>query len=445
MIGNPPYGAELSEEHKQYLIKIYKTFEYQVNTFVLFYERGIAITNSGGILGYITPATFTYQHYFRKLREFMQLYTQIGICKYLYEVFDDADIGDSVSWILQKIRNKMTDIIINISISKEDSMKFPYVKKYNTIINEDGTYNLSESGSDHTVFYENTESLGDIAEIIVGIKPYQTGKGIPKQTEEDVKNKMFTSDRKIDDTYIQCIIGKDFHRYCFLQDPNMYLSYGKWLAEPRESAPFFEEEKIILRQTSDSLIGTIDNKQRINLNNVYNIGRKGSEYNLKFLLALLNSKLMNLIYQNISQEKGRVFAEVKKVNLAKLPIKVTDLETQQSFIVKVDFIIQLSSEFLETSQKFQRTLQRKFNLEELPGKLQNWYQLSYKEFITELAKKKVKLSLKEEAEWEAYFLEEAKQALAIKSEIDKTDQEIDHMVYALYGLSEEEIGIVEGA
>ena len=50
----------------------------------------------------------------------------------------------------------------------------------------------------------------------------------------------------------------------------------------------------------------------------------------------------------------------------------------------------------------------------------------------------------EEAEWEVYFLQEAKQALTLKSEIDKTDTEIDRMVYELYGLTDEEIKIVEG-
>ena len=33
--------------------------------------------------------------------------------------------------------------------------------------------------------------------------------------------------------------------------------------------------------------------------------------------------------------------------------------------------------------------------------------------------------------------------MALKSEIDKTDKEIDQMVYELYGLSDEEIAIVE--
>jgi hypothetical protein len=35
-------------------------------------------------------------------------------------------------------------------------------------------------------------------------------------------------------------------------------------------------------------------------------------------------------------------------------------------------------------------------------------------------------------------------ALALQTQIDRTDKEIDRMVYALYGLSEEEVAVVEG-
>ena len=65
------------------------------------------------------------------------------------------------------------------------------------------------------------------------------------------------------------------------------------------------------------------------------------------------------------------------------------------------------------------------------------------DFIIELAKKKIKLSLAEEAEWEEYFNAESKKALELKSKIDATDKEIDQMVYKLYDLTEEEIAIVE--
>lgn len=41
----------------------------------------------------------------------------------------------------------------------------------------------------------------------------------------------------------------------------------------------------------------------------------------------------------------------------------------------------LNKDLREHSQKFQRTIQRKFELEALPKKLQYWFKLSYPEFI----------------------------------------------------------------
>ena len=134
---------------------------------------------------------------------------------------------------------------------------------------------------------------------------------------------------------------------------------------------------------------------------------------------------------------------VKPVYLSKLPIPFVSENQQEKIISYVDSIIKHNIELKEQSQKFQRTIQRKFNLENLPKKLQDWYVLSYADFIKELAKKKVKLTLSEEAEWEDYFETESKKAQNLKAQIDATDKAIDKMVYELYGLSEEEIGIVE--
>ena len=68
---------------------------------------------------------------------------------------------------------------------------------------------------------------------------------------------------------------------------------------------------------------------------------------------------------------------------------------------------------------------------------------TFSEFIKELTKQKVKLSLSEESEWEEFFTQESKKVLELKSSIDKTDKEIDMMVYELYGLTDEEIKIIE--
>ena len=73
----------------------------------------------------------------------------------------------------------------------------------------------------------------------------------------------------------------------------------------------------------------------------------------------------------------------------------------------------------------------------LYSKLQNWHQLDFGEFIKELNKsiKKAggeKLSKKDEIEWMELFEDYKEQAVDLQNEIDKTDKEIDHMVYDLY-------------
>lgn len=61
---------------------------------------------------------------------------------------------------------------------------------------------------------------------------------------------------------------------------------------------------------------------------------------------------------------------------------------------------------------------------------------SVTEFTKELARKKIKLSLADEADWEVYFTKQKQSKQTLKSEIDLTDREIERMVCELYGLVE---------
>ncbi len=168
--------------------------------------------------------------------------------------------------------------------------------------------------------------------------------------------------------------------------------------------------------------------------------------NVKYIRGVLNSTLINFYhkYRFLDLEK-ELFQKILIANCKSLPIKNVPNNYENNIISKVNLIINLNKELQEQSQKSQRTIQRKFELEVLPKKLQDWYLLTYPEFIKELGKKNVKLSLAQEAEWEDYFLQESKKALALKTDIDATDKEIDQMVYELYGLTVEEIEIVENS
>jgi transcription initiation factor IIF auxiliary subunit len=84
----------------------------------------------------------------------------------------------------------------------------------------------------------------------------------------------------------------------------------------------------------------------------------------------------------------------------------------------------------------------------LNRKLNNWHKLEFSDFIKELNKaiKKaggIKLTKMDEMDWMDIFETKNSEAQNLKTEIDKTDREIDLMVYRLYDLTDEEIKIVE--
>lgn len=102
-------------------------------------------------------------------------------------------------------------------------------------------------------------------------------------------------------------------------------------------------------------------------------------------------------------------------------------------------------ENVKEKNQFLDLITQKFSIEKPTTKLQNWPSLDFNGFLGELKKAKVKLSLSEDAEWMAYFNEQKTKAQELQSEITRIDQEIDRLVYELYGLTEEEIKIVEGS
>lgn len=90
------------------------------------------------------------------------------------------------------------------------------------------------------------------------------------------------------------------------------------------------------------------------------------------------------------------------------------------------------------------SIQSNFTIEKPSNKLKEFYNYDFKTFLSELKKKKIKLALKLQDEWEQYFNEYKTEINKLQQQINQTDKEIDQLVYKLYGLTEEEIKIVEG-
>jgi hypothetical protein len=111
---------------------------------------------------------------------------------------------------------------------------------------------------------------------------------------------------------------------------------------------------------------------------------------------------------------------------------------------QIKAMIDLKQRLQAKADKFLHRLQDNLDLDKPSKKLEAFYEHDFKTFLKELKKKKITLSLTAQDEWEAYFNDYKTELTDLQTQIDTTDKEIDKMVYELYGLSEEEIAVVEG-
>ncbi len=178
--------------------------------------------------------------------------------------------------------------------------------------------------------------LNSFFKINVGMKPYQVGKGRPAQVRSDVAGRVFDSDTKKDATYRQYLRGADIEQFLITPRSRRFIKYGVWLAEPRPAADFDAEVKILVRQTGDSLLAAEDVHQLLCMNNLHVLVPKSETVSVALALGVLNSKLMNWFYHTLNPEVGEALAEVKKENVARLPM-VTPTTASAGLVSSIEF------------------------------------------------------------------------------------------------------------
>lgn len=144
----------------------------------------------------------------------------------------------------------------------------------------------------------------------------------------------------------------------------------------------FNQNKIVFPGEQKELKFGLDlNKSGYSGARVFSITTTKDSIDLKYILSVLNSKLISFYIKNNFPLKQGGYFSMSSSLVDKIPFIEINHNQQHLFINKADQILSLNNDLQEQSQKFQRTIQRKFELEVLPKKLQDWYLLTYPEFI----------------------------------------------------------------
>jgi len=285
---------------------------------------------------------------------------------------------------------------------------------------------------------QNSDSLNTFCEVSQGLIPYDKYRW---HTPEQIKNRVFHSEVKIDESYKKELKWWDISRYSIVWNGKLYIKYWDWLAAPRTKR-FFTEPRIVIREIwEDKLFASYTEQEYYNTPSIINILSQDQEINLKYILAILNSKMLWFYSFKTSPKASKwLFPKILVNDVRNFPIKKITLILQWPYIKKVDEILNLNKQFQDLLYLWLDLFTNKYWLKKISKKLQSFYELNFQDFKKQLKVKK--LSLEDEEELLSYFTKKKTQLLELKAKIDATDREIDNMVFDLYGLTDEERMII---
>lgn len=436
VIGNPPWGASFSEPELEYLRRKNQAMIVRmIDSFMYFVHQTSQHLQKGGCFGMILPDVLLYQIDNKKLREY--IVTNFTIRRVV-------NMGD----VFHKVTRPACIIVFDRRPpTLQNPIEVADLSKYKKV---DKPLQLQKSSNFISLFQREIKDVPGVVFATSSLGPYSIWRkvravpndplerlvdndGIQRGVSPDLKE-AFLVDAKtarkahLESEKLRKVLtgGKQVRRY-YINRPDLLLIYtGRTdnfrelpnicsfidqfrsritckevkqkkhsiysLHRARDEQIFLKPEKFLGVITEDEIIVALDDQQTFATDGLYLFALRGSSES-KYVLGILNSKLFVFIYRLLAIETGRVLAQVKPTVLAQLPIRRIDMSVAAEKD-RHDRMVSLVERMLELHKQ-------------LPG------------------------------------AKTAHEQTTLQRQIDAIDAQIDQLVYELYGLSEDEIKIVE--
>jgi len=404
VIGNPPYlaGREWTEElwrQRPYFGGHYSCMTDQYDLYALFIQRAVELLRESGRFGFITPTTWLNNEHYITLRRWITQKAEVRLLGDYRDVrvFPTATVLPVVIVATRKDRPS--------SKSPCCIEQFTEPKKYHSFESgvavwdqfPDLIFNLSISKQDLPILKrieEQSQPCEAFADVRFGVKVYQRGKGKPKQSGKEAEERSFEAEKKQGNDYHPYLWGEHVTRWR-IQAGNAWLKYGSHLAEPR-TFDLFTGPRILLRRIVGERLILCPTTDVLIADQLLHTVKPRTQFpDYRFLAAVLASKAIAYYFRKRFNRTEKTFPEIRIAELAALPIRVIN-PANPADKSRHDQIVQLVEQML--------TLHQRLSVAKTP-----------------------------------------QEKTALARQITATDTQLDRLVYDLYGLTPEEIKMVEGA
>jgi len=436
VIGNPPWGAELTERELSYLRRTNKEIIVRmIDSFMYFIYQSSQKSKALGYFGMILPDVLLYQVDNEKLRRYVINNFRIKNILNMGDVFDKVSRPSSI--LVFQNSNPSTSSTVQVldlaSFAKIDKVAcITESFRFETINQRDlngipGALFITSKPDKYKIWAKVNKIPNNILKEVVDADGIQRGVS-PDLKEAFLVDSSTANKFQLEKNKLKKSLTGGVHvkRY-FINQPDLWLIYTSRnddfhklpnickyidqfkiditckevkqnkhpiysLHRPRKEHIFLKNEKIIGVITGDRIIAAYDDSKTYPTDGLYLFG-VDKAINIRYLLGILNSNLFVFIYRLLAIEKGRVLPQVKPMILSKLPIRKINFKDSKDKSLH-DQLVNLVEQMLELKQRLDESKVPQTNE-------------------------------------------------MFRRQIESTDRKIDQLVYRLYDLTEEEIKIVE--
>ncbi len=392
VIGNPPYGAEMEVPQKDYFHGKFEGESRSYDTYELFLLMAKRLLRDDGHISMIIPSSWLTGEKYEASRQKLvtELYPSVAYAL-PFDVFKDAYIDTAIvvlssaitkNCLIHFFPKKERLISIPTGIGKPvpiENIRTDSQSRLSPVLAQETASLLQKLDAPKTTF-------GDWFEISRGVQPYARS----KHTEEQIRSRFLHASIQKSKRYMPELQGSELSRYFIAPERTSFIKYSDDIASTRPIKMFVGKRVVLRRLLTRKfrLQASVATDTMITTDNVLNMIPQSAEASVEFCLAILNSKLISWAYVNTSMIAQKDdFPQVHISALSSIHLPEYDLARHHRMVSLVTQMLDLHQRLHAATSASDREL--------------------------------------------------------LQRQIDATDKAIDALVYELYGLTAEEISIIE--
>jgi len=302
----------------------------KLNTFMMFTERSIKLLNNNGVFSQIVHKNILKVESYKLIRKFILDNTIITSILDMKSAFEQVTGEMCIMTLVKEMNiNARDENIVN---------SVPDIFSRSDFINE--SYEIKKIPQ--KIFYEQQDLMFPLFldKKLLGIKNKLESGSNPLKKSCDIVcfglnlPTKYIETKKINSSYVPTVRGKDIEKW---RVKNIrWVPYNEEiLTRKGDKEAFLANEKIILQRVGSAITAVYDTKKLYTFNTVNILLPKNKSVNLKYILGLLNSELLDIYVKLFLILKSSFTVSLTQGYLENIPIKISREEEVIDLVDKI--------------------------------------------------------------------------------------------------------------